>query len=127
MKSTLFMPGGLFAATAPVWAAAADVAAMLKLAAGSGCMTCHRIDPGAKGLDGLPPIGPAWPDVAAKYWGANGAPEQLTRTVMTGSNPQASRWKGKVSGLAMLPNEVAFKEADACVPFGWVLAQDAWK
>ena len=39
---------------------------MLKLANNSGCMTCHHIEPGAKGPDGLPPIGPAWKDVAAK-------------------------------------------------------------
>ena len=85
----------------------------------------HR--PGANGPDGLPPIGPAWPDVAAQYRGLNGAPGQLTRTVMTGFNPQASHWKAKVSGLAMPPNEVACKEAAARVPFGWVLALDAWK
>ena len=85
----------------------------------------HR--PGANGPDGLPPIGPAWPDVAAQYRGLNGAPGQLTRTVMTGFNPQASHWNAKVSGLAMPPNEVACKEAAARVPFGWVLALDAWK
>jgi mono/diheme cytochrome c family protein len=36
--------------------ARADDAAMLKLASQSGCMTCHHLDPGAKGPDGLAPI-----------------------------------------------------------------------
>jgi cytochrome c len=109
---------GALAAT-PVFAA--DDAAMLKIAQGSGCLTCHHIDSGGKGPDGLPPIGPAWRDVAAKYRGQAGAIDGLTRTVMTGSNPYASHWKGKVSGLAMPPNEVAIKEADARELVGWIL------
>ncbi len=105
---------------APAWAA--DDAAMLKLAVSSGCMTCHHVDPGAKGPDGLPPIGPAWRDVAGRYRGKTGAIDQLTRTVMTGSNPYASHWKGRVSGLAMPPNEVAISEAEARALVGWILA-----
>jgi cytochrome c len=104
----------------PVWAA--DDAAMLKLAASSGCMTCHHVDPGAKGPDGLPPIGPAWRDVAEQYRGKRGALEQLTSTVMTGSNPYASHWKGKVSGLAMPPNAVAITDTEARALVGWILA-----
>jgi cytochrome c len=115
-------------ATLPAWAApAGEDAAMLKLATGSGCMTCHHIDPGAKGPEGLPPIGPAWRDVAAKYRGTAGAADQLTHTVMTGSNPYSSHWKGKVSGLAMPPNEVAIKEADARLLVGWILKLEAPK
>lgn len=112
-------------AALPAWAApAADDAAMLKLATGAGCMTCHHIEPGAKGPDGLPPIGPAWRDVSLRYRGAAGAQDQLTRTVMTGSNPYSSHWKGKVSGLAMPPNEVAITEADARQLVGWILRLD---
>ncbi len=40
---------------------------------------------------------------------------------MTGSNPYASHWKGKVSGLAMPPNAVAIKEADARRLVTWIL------
>lgn len=112
-------------AALPAWAApAADDAAMLKLATGSGCMTCHHIEPGAKGPDGLPPIGPAWRDVATRYRGVAGAQDQLTRIVMTGSNPYGSHWKGKASGLAMPPNEVAISEADARQLVGWILRLD---
>jgi cytochrome c len=102
--------------------ARADDAAMLKLASQSGCMTCHHLDSGAKGPDGLAPIGPAWRDVAAKYKGQKDAARNLTHVVLTGSNPYDSHWKGKASGLAMPPNAVAIKDADAKKLVGWILA-----
>ena len=106
-------------------AALADKAkddAMLALATKSGCMTCHHIEPGAKGPDGMAPIGPAWRDVSAKYKGQKDAAKKLTNTVMSGSNPYDSHWKGKASGLAMPPNAVAIKEADARDLVKWILA-----
>ena len=114
----------LAAATGPTLAADD---AMLKLANTSGCMACHHVEPGAKGPDGLAPIGPAWRDVSAKYKGQKDAADKLTHTVMTGSNPYESHWKGKVSGLAMPPNAVAIKEADAKQLVKWILAMDATK
>jgi len=88
----------------------------------AGCMTCHQVEPGGKGPDGIAPIGPAWRDVASKYKSQPGAAEKLTRTVLSGSNPYDSHWKGKVSGLAMPPNAVAIKEADAKAVVNWILA-----
>ena len=41
---------------------------------------------------------------------------------MSGSNPYESHWKGKVSGLAMPPNAVAIKEAEAKQLVRWILA-----
>lgn len=99
--------------------------AMLALAAKSGCLSCHHVDPGAKGPDGLPPVGPPWRDVAQQYRGHTDALENLTRTVMKGSNPYESHWKGKASGLAMPPNAVAIQEADARELVRWILALDA--
>ncbi len=96
--------------------------AMLKLAANSGCITCHGLEPGGKGPDGLAPVGPAWKDVAVKYKGVKGAQVQLTRIVLQGSSPYESHWKGKVSGLAMPPNKVAITEPDAKKLVGWILA-----
>jgi len=113
--------GALMMLAAMAGAHAADDP-MLTLASRSGCMTCHHVDPGAKGPDGMAPIGPAWRDVAAKYAGQSGAADTLTRTVLAGSNPYASHWKGKVSGLAMPPNAVAISEADARKLVGWILA-----
>ena len=116
----------LLVAASPLAATAADDP-MLKLASTSGCLTCHHIERGAKGPDGMAPIGPAWRDVAAKYAGVKGARDALTHTVMTGSNPYASHWKGKVSGLAMPPNEVAITETDARKLVGWILTLDGKK
>jgi cytochrome c len=122
-KTSIALAGLLASAALP--SLAADPArdeAMLKLAGTSGCLTCHAVEPGAKGPDGLPPIGPAWRDVSAKYKGQKKAPAELTHVVMTGSNPYASHWKGKVSGLAMPPNEVAIKEGDAKKLVSWILS-----
>jgi cytochrome c len=107
--------------------AADNHVALVKLATGAGCMTCHQIEPGGKGPDGLPPIGPAWREVSAKYKGQKDAAGKLARTVLTGSNPYESHWKGKVSGLAMPPNAVAIKEADAKALVKWILSLDAGK
>jgi len=115
--------GALCLALLPLAAPAADDA-MSQLALKSGCMTCHHVDPGAKGPNGLPPIGPSWRDVSAKYANVAGAAESLTRTVMSGSSPYASHWKGQVSGLAMPPNAVAITEPDARKLVGWILALD---
>jgi cytochrome c len=98
---------------------------MMRLANFSGCLICHHIDSGAKGPDGLPPIGPAWRDVAAKYRADKGAADRLTQTVLKGSNPYESHWKGQASGLAMPPNAVAIKEVDAKELVGWILKLQA--
>ena len=118
--------GALALAAAGAQAAGNDVT-MVKLATNAGCMTCHHIEPGGKGPDGMPPIGPAWREVSAKYQGQKGAADKLTHTVLTGSNPYDSHWKGKVSGLAMPPNAVAIKEADAKQLVKWILALEAGK
>lgn len=111
----------LLAAVAALAHADARDDAMLKLATTSGCLACHHVEPGATGPDGMAPIGPAWRDVARKYQGVPGAAESLTRTVMGGSNPYASHWKGQVSGLAMPPNAVAIREVDAAALVQWIL------
>ena len=127
MKTMAHTLAALLCAAAPLAAMAADDSAMLTLAATSGCLTCHQVEPGAKGPNGGLPIGPAWRDVAAKYKAQKGAPEQLTRTVMTGSSLYASHWKGQVSGVAMPPNAVAITEPNARALVGWILALDAKK
>ena len=101
----------LFVAAAPAAANQAEYdAAMLKLATASGCMACHSILPVAKRADGLPPIAPAWRDIAIRYRDDPGASNRLTRTVMTGSNPNSRHWADKVSAANMPPNAVAVSE-----------------
>lgn len=95
---------------------------MTQLASKSGCFTCHSVEPGKPGPEGLPPIGPAWKDVAARYSGQKDAKDKLVRLVLEGSNPYGSHWKGKVSGLAMPPNAVAITEPDAKKLVSWILA-----
>ncbi len=97
--------------------------AMLALASRSGCLTCHRIEASPRPESTLP-IGPAWESVAMRYRGQAGAAEQVTRTVLAGSNPYASHWKGQASGLAMPPNAVAISDADARQLVDWILALD---
>ncbi len=94
---------------------------MKALASKSGCLTCHSIESGAPGPNGMAPIGPAWQDVAKMYKGKPGADAFLTRVVLEGSNPYGSHWKDKVSGLAMPPNKVAIKEGDAKKLVKWIL------
>jgi cytochrome c len=127
LTRSLWLTLGAAVIAGPALSATANDDAMLKLATTSGCMTCHHIEPGAKGPDGLAPIGPAWKDVSAKYKGQAGAQKQLTATVMAGSNPYESHWKGKVSGLAMPPNKVAITEADAGKLVSWILTLDSKK
>src|SRR5678815_3693117 len=101
-------------AATPVLANPAEYGrAMLELATKSGCMSCHTLVPAAPRADGLAPIAPAWRDVAIKYRDDPGAAERLTRTVMTGSNPQARHWTGKAGEVAMPPNAAVVSEADA--------------
>ena len=94
---------------------------MKALATKSGCLTCHSIESGTPGPNGMAPIGPAWQDVAKMYQGKPGADTFLTRVVLEGSNPYGSHWKNQVSGLAMPPNKVAIKEADAKKLVKWIL------
>ncbi len=95
---------------------------MRKLAATSGCLTCHSVESGKPGPKGMDPIGPAWQDVAKQYHGKPGAQDFLTRVVLEGSSPYSSHWKGKVSGLAMPPNASAIKETDARLLVSWILS-----
>lgn len=127
-RRTLVLVGAIALGVAN--AAAADAArdgAMQLLAAKSGCLVCHPIETGAKGADGAVPAGPALREVAARYRAQKDAATRLTRTVMTGSNPYESHWKGKVSGLAMPPNMVTVREADARHLVDWILALDTKK
>jgi cytochrome c len=95
--------------------------AMLKLAAQRGCMACHTVLPGHKRADGLPPIAPAWRDIAIKYRDDPAASERLTRIVMRGSNPRESHWVGKVSPVTMPPHVGSISQTDARMLVNWIL------
>jgi len=112
----------LLVASAPVRANEAEYdAAMLKLATQSQCMSCHSILPAPKRADGLPPIAPAWRDIAIRYRNDPGASNRLARIVMAGSDPRSKHWAGKVSQVTMPPNGSAVTEADARMLVNWIL------
>ena len=118
----MYIAAALLVVATPVRANKAENdAAMLKLATSSGCMACHSILPVPKRADGLPPIAPAWRDIAVKYRNDPGASDRLTRTVMTGSDPRTGHWAGKVSEVTMPPNAVVVTEAEARVLVNWML------
>ena len=96
-------------------------AAMLRLANDKGCMLCHSIEPKPRRADGLPPIAPAWRDIALKYRDDVEAHDKLTRTVMTGSDPKVRHWAGKVGATAMPPNAQAISADDARMLVNWIL------
>lgn len=105
----------------PALADSANDEKMKKLALSAGCLTCHTIQHKDTAKDAMKPIGPAWADVAAQYRDKPGAADFLTRVVLEGSNPYASHWKNKVSGLAMPPNAVAISEGDTRQLVFWIL------
>lgn len=92
-----------------------------KMATDAGCFTCHTLKHQPV-KEGRMPIGPAWEDVSAQYKGKPGAADFLTRIVLEGSNPFASHWKNKASGIAMPPNAVAITESDARQLVFWILS-----
>ncbi|HSC63856.1 MAG TPA: cytochrome C552 [Caldimonas sp.] len=122
MRLSQSVVAALFVAATPVRANPAEYGrAMLELATQSGCMACHTIVPAPPRADGLPPIAPAWRDVAIKYRDDPGASERLTRTVMTGSDPKVRHWAGKVGEVAMPPHAAVVSEADARALVNWIL------
>jgi cytochrome c len=114
----------LYSCTLTAAPTAADNPAMVALARQSGCLTCHSIAAPEPAAGEPKPIGPAWQDVARKYKNQQGAAAKLTGTVMQGSNPYGSHWKGKVTGLAMPPNAVAIKRDQAQKLVRWILSLD---
>lgn len=111
---------GIVLASSSLVMAESDVK-MIQLAEKSGCVTCHSIAAGGKGPNGLKPIGPPWMKVAEKYKDDKKAVKSLTQTVLNGSSPYESHWKGEVSGVAMPPNSVVLNEKQAKQLVKWIL------
>ena len=128
MQRTKIIAAAALTTLAMMGTAAADPApqadAMTALATRSGCLTCHSIKAAPPAEQKTKPIGPAWQDVAGKYKGQKAAVAKLTATVIGGSNPYSSHWKGKVTGLAMPPNEVVLSRPDARKLVKWILSLD---
>lgn len=111
----------VFASVAAHATPAENDAAMLQLATDKGCMACHSITPKPRRADGLPPIAPSWREVALKYRDDPVAHKLLTETVMTGANPKARHWTGKVGAATMPPNAVTLSAEEAHMLVNWLL------
>lgn len=116
----MLLAGAALAGTVQATPAEND-AAMIRLATDSGCMRCHSVLPAPKRADGLPPIAPAWRDIAIKYRDDVRAHDTLVRTVLDGSDPKRRHWAGKVGAEAMPPNADALSAEDARVLVDWIL------
>lgn len=95
--------------------------AMFRLATERGCLACHALQSGPRRADGLPPIAPAWVEIAKHYRDDPTAYERLTRTVVSGSSPAARHWAGKVSDASMPPNATVVSEREARALVNWIL------
>lgn len=82
--------------------------ASFDLARKSGCMSCHMIEPGKKGL------GPNYPDVAAKYAGKEAAPKLLAEKIRKGG-------KGAWGEIPMPPHP-NLKDAEIDALVKWILS-----
>jgi cytochrome c len=122
MRFIAYVAGALLWSAASVHANPAENdAAMLALANASGCMDCHTLVARPKRADGLPPIAPAWRDIAIKYRDDPRASDRLTRTVMTGSDPNARHWSGRVGAVNMPPEAAVVTPTQARVLVNWIL------
>ncbi len=99
-----------------------------KLAESHGCIACHALQPASKtGKNPRAlPIGPSMQEIAERYH-ANKSPgkyQELYRIVKHGSSPYRSKWQGKISGLAMPPNDDTISDLDINRLLVWILTDN---
>jgi cytochrome c len=103
-------------------ACAGDGDAMKLLAEERGCTTCHQEKPVPSGSNSIIASAPSWREIAARYRGNAGAEEQLTQTVIGGSDPQVRHWKNRAAFTRMLPNEIEVTHDEARALVRWILS-----
>ena len=90
-----------------------------------GCKSCHALAPGAvsKNKKIALPIGPSFQEIAARYHANKdeGKYQELYRIIKHGSSPYRSKWQGKISGLAMPPNDDTIPDLDINRMLVWIL------
>ncbi len=110
----------MIAAATAVPQARGDDAAMAKLARERGCTICHQEQPARAGS--VIASAPSWRAIAARYRGKPGAEEQLTRTVIGGSDPDRRHWRNSAAFVAMPRNEVEATSEEARALVRWILS-----
>jgi cytochrome c len=90
---------------------AIDAAELEKLSFKYGCEACHSVTPVNE--SNRLPVGPAFAEIAERFASDGGSTYQdLARIIKYGSSPYRSKWRGKVSGLAMPPNDDTISDLD---------------
>ena len=87
-----------------------------------GCWLCHRTAPFRTSSNEVPPTGPSWKDIAARYKGRPGMEDRLVETVLRGSRAGERRhWEGKASGGAMPQSAIEISADEARQLVRWIL------
>ena len=97
----------------------------LKLAETYGCIACHSPIPHDTMVDGkkMKPLGPSFKEIADRFYSndRDDKYQELYRIVKHGSSPYRSKWQGKISGLAMPPNDDTISDLDINRLLVWIL------
>jgi cytochrome c len=96
-------------------------AGMVELAKNSGCITCHSID--HQDSSEKLPVGPSFYDISTRFnHDENITYGDMIRTIKYGSSPYRSHWKGKITGLAMPPNNETMSDINMNKLLIWILS-----
>lgn len=90
----------------------------LALAATSGCLTCHEMDPlhGVKAI----PLAPSFREIAAYYDGKADAREHLLDTVKNGTVNKPKIWENV--NMRFMPANISLRDEDVATLVDWVLS-----
>lgn len=93
------------------------------LVAKYGCDTCHSLRPvETKSASSALPVGPSFFEISARFHSDKGSSyADLARIIKHGSSPYRSQWKGKISGLAMPPNDKNISDLEINRLLVWIL------
>jgi cytochrome c len=97
---------------------------MNRLASERGCARCHSLLPPKATGNPVPPIAPAWTEIAERYRGQPDAEGRLVAVVRRGSGTDDRHWAGKTRATKMPANALEIDESDARQLIHWVLQQD---
>ncbi len=90
-----------------------------------GCISCHSLTTQADaGGQTVLPVGPSFQEIAESFFSneSESRYQDLYRIVKHGSSPYRSKWKGKISGLAMPPNDDSITDLEINRLLVWILS-----
>jgi cytochrome c len=98
-----------------------------KLSEVYGCNACHSVLPQKVDKSKRLPIGPSFLEIAQLFHREKTATsyQDLARIIKHGSSPYRSKFRGKISGLAMPPNDDTISDLDINRLLVWILSLEA--